>query len=94
MADHREGAAPPAEAVRAGGRAVEEPDFQYIVPNNATLTLVGDMSLDEARALGTTYFGSLPGTPSPPADITSDEPRPLPRRSGVWPSGISSHGTG
>ncbi|PYR01477.1 MAG: hypothetical protein DMF97_07550 [Acidobacteria bacterium] len=27
LADHREGAAPSAEAVRAGGRAVEEPDF-------------------------------------------------------------------
>jgi len=35
------------------------------------------MSLDEARALGTTYFGSLPGTPSPPADMDVEaEPPP------------------
>ena len=32
----------------------------YIVPNNATLTLVGDMTVDEARALAAKYFGAVP----------------------------------
>jgi predicted Zn-dependent peptidase len=50
---------------------------QYIVPNNATLTLVGDVSLDEARTLGATYFGRVPGTAAPPADMDVEaEPPP------------------
>ena len=49
----------------------------YIVPSNATLTLVGDMSVEEARALGTTYFGRVPPTPAPPADMDVEaEPPP------------------
>jgi predicted Zn-dependent peptidase len=50
---------------------------QYIVPNNATLTLVGDITVDEARALGASYFGRLPGAPAPPADMdVESEPPP------------------
>ena len=41
---------------------------EYIVPNNATLTLIGDMTVEEARALGTTYFGRVPRAPAPPAE--------------------------
>ncbi len=49
----------------------------YIVPNNATLTLVGDMSVDEARTLGVKYFGQVPATPAPPANMDVEaEPPP------------------
>ena len=49
----------------------------YIVPNNATLTLVGDMSVDEARALGNKYFGRVPRAPAPPANMDVEaEPPP------------------
>ena len=48
----------------------------YIVPSNATLTLVGDFTVDEARALGTSYFARVPGTPPSPAnmDVESEPP--------------------
>lgn len=49
----------------------------YIVPNNATLTLVGDMSIDEARTLGSNYFGRVPPAPAPPANMDVEaEPPP------------------
>lgn len=50
---------------------------EYIVPNNATLTLVGDLTVEEARALGTTYFGQVPPAPAPPANMDVEaEPPP------------------
>jgi predicted Zn-dependent peptidase len=50
---------------------------EYIVPNNATLTLIGDMTVDEARTLGTKYFGRVPRAPAPPANMDVEaEPPP------------------
>jgi zinc protease len=49
----------------------------YIVPNNATLTLIGDMTVDEARSLGARYFGQVPRAPAPPANMDVEaEPPP------------------
>jgi zinc protease len=49
----------------------------YIVPSNATLTLVGDLSVDAARTLGVKYFGQVPATPAPPANMDVEaEPPP------------------
>ncbi|MGH9384977.1 MAG: M16 family metallopeptidase, partial [Vicinamibacterales bacterium] len=49
---------------------------EYIVPNNATLTLIGDVTVDDARSLGTTYFAHVPRAPAPPAnmDVESEPP--------------------
>jgi len=41
----------------------------YFVPNNATLVLVGDMTMDEVVPLAERYFGALPRGPEPPADL-------------------------
>ena len=41
----------------------------YFVPNNATLVLVGDMTMDEVVPLAQRYFGALPRGPEPPADL-------------------------
>jgi predicted Zn-dependent peptidase len=50
---------------------------EYIVPNNATLTLIGDMTVDEARSLGAKYFGHVPRAPAPPANMDVEaEPPP------------------
>jgi predicted Zn-dependent peptidase len=50
---------------------------EYIVPNNATLTLIGDMTVEEARTLGTKYFGRVPPAPAPPANMDVEaEPPP------------------
>jgi predicted Zn-dependent peptidase len=48
----------------------------YIVPNNATLTLVGDFGMDEVRRLAQTYFGRVPRAPEPPAgmDVEAEPP--------------------
>jgi predicted Zn-dependent peptidase len=49
----------------------------YIVPNNATLTLVGDLRMDEIRPLADAYFGRVPRAPEPPADMDVEaEPPP------------------
>jgi predicted Zn-dependent peptidase len=49
----------------------------YIVPNNATLTLIGDMTVEEARSLGARYFGRVPRAPAPPANMDVEaEPPP------------------
>jgi zinc protease len=40
---------------------------EYYVPNNATLTLVGDFDPAEARALVQQYFGGIPRAKQPPA---------------------------
>ena len=49
----------------------------YFVPNNATLVLVGDMTLDEAVPLAERYFGALPRGPEPPAALDI-EAEPVP----------------
>lgn len=50
---------------------------QYIVPNNATLTLVGDVMPDGVRTLAEKYFGRVPRAPSPPAQMDVEvEPPP------------------
>jgi len=41
----------------------------YFVPNNATLVLVGDMTMDEVVPLAERYFGALARGPEPPADL-------------------------
>jgi predicted Zn-dependent peptidase len=50
---------------------------EYIVPGNATLTLIGDLGVDEAKSLGTMYFARVPATPPPPAEMDV-EPEPPP----------------
>jgi zinc protease len=48
----------------------------YYAPNNAVVTLVGDLKTDEALAKITKYFGDIPAQPKPPApDLTEGEPR-------------------
>ena len=48
----------------------------YFVPNNATLALVGDISLREVRSLAQRYFGRIPRGPEPPArmDLEAEPP--------------------
>jgi len=49
----------------------------YIVPGNATLALVGDTTPDEVRPLAAKYFGHVPRSPAPPADMDVEaEPPP------------------
>ena len=49
----------------------------YMVPNNATLTLVGAVTVDEVRALAAKYFGAVPRGPAPPAKMDVEvEPPP------------------
>jgi predicted Zn-dependent peptidase len=49
---------------------------EFIVPNNATLVLVGDMAIDQVRPLAAKYFGRLARAPEPPArmDVEADPP--------------------
>ena len=52
---------------------------QHIVPNNATLTLVGDVTPDGVRTLAEKYFGRVPRR-SPPAQMDVEvEPLPVER---------------
>lgn len=48
----------------------------YIVPNNATLVLVGATSVDEVQPLAIEYFGRVPRRPEPPArmDVEAEPP--------------------
>jgi len=39
---------------------------RYYVPNNATLVLAGDITVEQARALTQQYFGEIPRGPEPP----------------------------
>ena len=49
----------------------------YFVPNNATLVLVGDVTMDEVLPLAERYFGVLPRGPEPPLDLDVEaEPMP------------------
>lgn len=50
----------------------------YFVPNNATLALVGDITIDAARELGERYFGRVPPGPEAPARLDL-EAEPVPR---------------
>jgi zinc protease len=59
---------------------VQEFFDSYYMPNNATLTVVGDFDRDEARSLIQEYFGGIPaGTPPPPVECR-DPFRGLPVR--------------
>jgi zinc protease len=49
----------------------------YFVPNNATLVLVGDVTMAEVVPLAERYFGKLPRGPEPPADMDL-EAEPVP----------------
>ena len=49
----------------------------YFVPNNATLVLVGDVTLDDVAPLAERYFGALPRGPEPPLDLDV-EAEPVP----------------
>lgn len=48
----------------------------YFVPNNATLALVGDVDINEAKQLAERYFGRIPRGPEPPArmDVVAEPP--------------------
>ena len=49
----------------------------YFVPNNATLVLVGDVTMEEVVPLAERYFGVLPRGPEPPLDLDVEaEPMP------------------
>jgi len=59
---------------RAGALRIYD---DYIVPNNATLALVGAISVGEVEALAAKYFGRLPRGPEPPARMDAEaEPPP------------------
>jgi len=46
----------------------------YYAPNNAVLTIVGDLEVAEARALVEKYFAGIPRQPDPPAvDVSEPE---------------------
>lgn len=49
----------------------------YFVPNNATLVLVGDVTMADVVPLAERYFGALPRGPEPPADLDL-EAEPVP----------------
>lgn len=49
----------------------------YFVPNNATLVLVGDVTMAAVVPLAERYFGKLPRGPEPPADLDL-EAEPVP----------------
>jgi predicted Zn-dependent peptidase len=49
----------------------------YFVPNNATLVLVGDVTVDAVRPLADRYFGRVPRAPEPPARMDEEaDPSP------------------
>ncbi|MGE0555556.1 MAG: M16 family metallopeptidase, partial [Gemmatimonadales bacterium] len=50
---------------------------RYFVPNNATLVLVGDVTMAEVVPLAERYFGALPRGPEPPAELDL-EAEPVP----------------
>lgn len=50
---------------------------RYFVPNNATLVLVGDVTMAEVVPLAERYFGALPRGAEPPADLDL-ESEPVP----------------
>src|ERR1700723_258719 len=56
----------------------------YYAPNNAVLTLVGDVDPDAALALVKKYFGSIPSHPAPPKVDLIDEPHYGERREVIY----------
>jgi zinc protease len=61
----------------------------YYVPENATLTIVGDFELPLTREIVTRYFGRIPKSPTPvPRDIPKEPPQTKEKRVVVeeaWP---------
>jgi zinc protease len=61
----------------------------YYVPENATVTIVGDFETDEALRIATQYFGRVPKAPRPvPRDIPKEPAMTQERRAVVeeaWP---------
>jgi predicted Zn-dependent peptidase len=61
----------------------------YYVPENATLTIVGDFDLPLTREIVTRYFGRIPKSPTPvPRDIPKEPPQTKEKRVVVeeaWP---------
>jgi zinc protease len=53
----------------------------YYVPNNATLTLVGDFETKQAQALVDQYLGRVPRGKAVPRDIPTEPARSRSRRS-------------
>jgi zinc protease len=70
----------------------------YYMPNNATLTVVGDFDPSEARSLIAEYFGPIPAGTAPPAVECRDAFRGLPTRqveedrNATLPAFIASYG--
>lgn len=57
-------------------------------PNNATATVIGDISVPEALALVKKYYGSIPRAPLPIPQVTTEEPAQTgPRRVNVKRAG-------
>lgn len=48
----------------------------YFVPNNATLVLVGDITVADVRPLAERYFGRVPRGPEPPARMDQEADAP------------------
>ena len=61
----------------------------FYVPENATLTIVGDFDTAQAKEMITTYFGRVPKAPRPvPRDIPQEPPQKAEKRVTVeapWP---------
>ncbi len=53
---------------------------KYYVPSNFTMAIVGDVHLEEIRSLAKTYFGRLPGAPTPDRVETVEPPQSGQRR--------------
>ncbi|MBI4347627.1 MAG: insulinase family protein [Elusimicrobia bacterium] len=52
----------------------------HYAPNNAVLSIAGDVTVDEARALATRHFGKIPARPIAPAPDLSEPPLAQDRR--------------
>ncbi|WP_437879609.1 M16 family metallopeptidase [Pseudomonas sp. LRF_L74] len=52
----------------------------WYTPNNATLVIVGDVSLDEIKGLTQRFFGAIPSRPTPPAKLPRELAEPGERK--------------
>lgn len=59
---------------------VEEFYEQYYTPNNAVLTIVGDVKTDDIFAKAEKYFASIPSRPIPPRPDVNEPPQKNERR--------------